>query len=140
MRWRLSEPHHIDEQVLDAGTIIGDDTQWPYRATKDDPKINRKKGDPLPPSTNMIPLDQEATEAWDKKWGDRDVGGDPFKSVPLTGAPDAPIVRGPANKPQPEPPKPVNTKPAEPPKTGILAPKEEPKPTPTHPSTPTPKA
>lgn len=137
MKWRLEAAHHIDEQVLDPGTIIGDDTQWPYRAMKDDPKIGRKVGDPLPPSTNMTPMDEEARAFWRKVYGDEPIDRDPFKSVPLTGAQGAPMVKGPAATPQAVPPAPVNQKPTEPPKTGILA--EAPKPTPTHPSTPTSK-
>ena|SRR5258708_32454306 len=122
MKWRLEGAHHIDEQVLDAGTIIGDETQWPYRAVKDDPKIKRKTGDALPPSTNMTPMDEEAREAWRKKFGDEPLDRDPFRSVPLTGAEGAPMVKGPAAKPMPEPPKPVNVAPTQPPKTGMLAP------------------
>ena len=144
MRWRLEEPHHIDEQVLEPGTLIGDDTAYPYRATKADPKIKRAVGDPLPPSTNMTPMDEEARDAWRKKFGDEPLNRDPYKSVPLTGAEGSPMVRGPAAHPVAEPPKPVNPKPAEPPKTGMAAEKpattkEEPKPTPSHPATPTPK-
>ena len=139
MKWRLETPHHIDEQVLEPGTLIGDDTQWPYKATKADPKIKRAVGDHLPPSTNMTPMDEEARDAWRKKFGDEPLNRDPFKSVPLTGDGNSPMVRGPAATPQPEPPKPVNQKPAEPPKTGMAAVKEEPKPTPVHPATPTPK-
>lgn len=138
MRWRLDGPHHIDEQVLEAGTLIGDDTVFPYRAVKDDPRIKRKVGDALPPSTNMTPMDEEAHKAWRDKFGDEPLDRDPFKSVPLTGDGNSPMVRGPAAKPTPEPPKPVNQAPAQPPKTGPLA--ESPKPPPTHPSTPTPKA
>lgn len=140
MKWRLETPHHIDEQVLDEGTIIGDDTQWLYKAVKDDPKIKRKVGDHLPPSTNMTPMDEEARTAWRAKFGDEPLDRDPFKSVPLTGAQNAPMVKGPAHKPTPEPPKPVNQAPTEAPKTGMAAVKEEPKPTPTHPATTTPKA
>ncbi len=121
MKWRLETPHHIDEQVLDAGTIIGDETQWPFKATKDDPKIKRKAGDHLPPSTNMTPMDEEARAAWRAKWGDEPIDRDPFRSVPLTGAEGAPMVKGPAAKPMPEPPKSVNQPPAAPPQTGILA-------------------
>jgi len=122
MKWRLESPHHIDEQVLEAGTLIGDDTAHPYRAPKDDPKIKRKAGDHLPPSTNMTPMDEEARAAWRKHFGDEPLNRDPFRSVPLTGAEGAPMVKGPAAKPQPEQPKPVNQAPSEPPKTGPLAP------------------
>lgn len=135
MKWRLEAAHHIDEQVLDPGTIIGDDTQWPYRAMKDDLKIGRKVGDALPPSTNMTPMDEEARAAWRKVYGDEPIDRDPFKSVPLTGAAGAPMVKGPAHKPISEPPKPVNEKPFEAPKVGMAA--EAPKSTPT--ATPTPK-
>src|SRR5437870_1095022 len=139
MKWRLEAPHHIDEQVLEEGMIIGDETQWPYRVVKEDKKLGRKPGDHLPPSTNMTPMDEEARAAWRTKFGDEPIDRDPFKSVPLTGAQNAPMVKGPAAKPIPEPPKPVNEAPKEAPKVGMAAVKEEPKPTPVHPSTPTPK-
>src|SRR6185295_14956781 len=100
MKWQLTEPHHIDEQVLPAGTTIGDETSWPYRAPKDDPKIGRKAGDALPPSSNMLPYDDEARKFYDKHFEGKVPEGDPTKSIPLTGAPGAPRVQGVAPQPK----------------------------------------
>jgi hypothetical protein len=123
MKWQLTEPHHIDEQVLPIGTIIGDDTNWAYRATKADPKIGRKVGDALPPSTNMIPVDDEARQAYDKKFQGQVPEGDPTKSIPLTGAPDSPRVPGVAPQPKVTAPAAPNPAPKDDaPKTGMIAP------------------
>lgn len=119
-------PHHIDEQVLEAGTIIGDDTQWPYRAPKDDPKIKRKKGDALPPSHSMSPVDEEARKVYRALFGDDAPNSDPLASIPLTGAPGAPKIAGPA-APQPKvnTPGPVNPAPKDDaPKTGMAVEKK----------------
>lgn len=155
MKWRLELPHHIDEQVLEPGTIIGDDTQWPFRALKADPKIGRKVGDSLPPSTAMTPLDDEARKAFETKFGKDAPERDPLAAIPLTGAPDAPKVRPPGYSPQAQPDqRPVNQAPKESAaRTGMMAPQpvdkkvvgagaepmskptEGPKPTPNHAST-----
>ena len=115
MKWRLDMPHHIDEQVLEAGTIIGDETDHPFRALQDDLKIGRHKGDALPPSVAMSPMDDEARKAYTKKFGSEAPNKDPLASIPLTGAPDAPKVKGPA-APQPpvNPPGPSPVIPAQP--------------------------
>lgn len=139
MKWRLDADHHIDEMVLPAGTVIGDETRWPYRAVRPDKKMKSKDGkdmpievgDPLPPSSNMFPLDDEARRYWDKFWGDaRDPGGnpDPTATIPLTGAENAPKVAGsaardPAARPSPEAP---HKAPDPEPKTGINAPNPDP--------------
>lgn len=131
MRWQLLEPHHIDEQVLPAGTIIGDDTQWPFRSTYNDRKINRKIGDALPPSRAMTPMDDEARKAFDDVFQGEIPNTDPTKSIPLTGAPDAPRVSGVGVKPPPPEPEPINLTPKdEAPKTGMIAPAPKPTPSP----------
>lgn len=123
MKWQLLEAHHIDEQVLPAGTVIGDDTQWPFRSTYNDPKIGRKIGDALPPSHAMTPMDDEARKVYDQVFGGEVPNSDPTRSIPLTGAPDAPRVAGPGSKPPPPTPQPVNQAPKDDaPKTGMLAP------------------
>lgn len=94
MKWRLTAPHHIDEQVLPVGTIIGDDTSWPHRARLDDPRIGRKAGDPLPPSNDMQPLDNEAKKLYEEVYGTSGAfPSDPTASIPLTGAENSPKVR-----------------------------------------------
>jgi hypothetical protein len=122
MRWQLLEPHHIDEQVLPVGTIIGDDTQWPFRATKEDRRIGRKVGDALPPSRAMTPADDEARKVFNDTFGGEIPETDPTKSIPLTGAENAPRVPGVGSRPPPFKQEPVNTAPAEAPPTGIAAP------------------
>lgn len=135
MKWQLLEPHHIDEQVLPAGTIIGDDTQWPYRSTYNDKKIGRKVGDALPPSRAMTPMDDEARRVFNDVFEGEIPNTDPTASIPLTGAPNAPKVAGPGQRPPPFKQEPVNPAPKdEGPKTGILAPSKPP----LSPSTPQP--
>lgn len=137
MRWQLLEPHHIDEQVLPAGTIIGDGTQWPFRSTYNDKKIDRKIGDPLPPSRAMTPMDDEARKVFDEVFEGEVPDPDPTRSIPLTGAPDSPKVAGPGSKPPAAKSEPVNPAPKDDaPKTGIAAPSQA-KP-PLSPSTPQP--
>ncbi|SRR6266446_7343820 len=122
MKWQLLEPHHIDEQVLSPGTIIGDDTQWPYRAAKEDRKIGRKVGDALPPSRAMTPMDDEARKIFYEKFGGEIPETDPTKSIPLTGAEGSPKVAGPGQRPPPFKQEPVNPAPEPAPQTGIEAP------------------
>lgn len=100
MRYRLTGPHHIDEQVLPAGTIVGDGTPYPFRARVDDPRIGRKAGDPTPPSNDMVPLDDEAKKLFEELYGETDFPVDPTASIPLTGAENAPRVR-PEGAPRP---------------------------------------
>lgn len=128
MRWQLLEPHHIDEQVLPAGTVIGDDTQWPYRSTYNEKKnkygggVDRKIGDALPPSRAMTPMDDDARKVFEDVFGGEIPDTDPTKSIPLTGAPGAPTVRGAGQSIPKETPKPVNPAPKdEAPKTGMAA-------------------
>lgn len=108
--------------VLPAGTIIGDGTQWPFRSTYNDKKIGRKIGDPLPPNAAMTPMDDEARKVFEAMFGDEIPDPDPTRSIPLTGAPDSPKVRGPGQPIPREEPKPVNPAPKdETPKTGLAA-------------------
>ncbi len=126
MKWQLLEPHHIDEQVLNPGTIIGDETQWPYRATKEDRKIGRKVGDALPPSRAMTPMDDEARKVFYEKFGGEIPETDPTKSIPLTGAEGSPKVAGPGQRPPPFKQEPANSAPEPAPQTGIEAPAPKP--------------
>jgi hypothetical protein len=102
MKWQLDAEHHIDEMVLPAGTIIGDGTDHPFRAVADDHKINRKRGDHLPPSTQMTPLDDEARKLFKSTYGEDATEFDPMKAIPLTGAQGAPKVQG-VGAPRPSP-------------------------------------
>lgn len=124
MKYRLDEDHHIDEMIVPAGTVIGDDTDHPFRALKDDSKIGRKAGDPLPPSVAMTPLDKEAQDLFNREYGEDKPDHDPTKSIPLTGADNAPKVPG-ISGPKADPKGyggPVNPAPKDPPKTGLNAP------------------
>lgn len=137
MKWQLLEPHYIDEQVLPAGTAIGDDTQWPFRSTYNDKKIGRKIGDPLPPSRAMTPMDEEAREAFQEAFHGEIPETDPTRSIPLTGAEGAPRVAGPGAKPPTFKSEPVNKAPDDDgPRTGLNAPASRP---PLSPNTPQPE-
>jgi hypothetical protein len=134
MRYQLTSPHYINEQVLPAGTIIGDGTPHPYQSNHTDNRIGRKKGDNLPPSVEMIPLDDDARQLYEQTYPDGSPPSQPQDAIPLTGAENAPLVKtrpdtGPR---QPEPP---NPSPAQAPKTGLGAQPAKP---PTSPSTPQP--
>lgn len=123
MKWQLLEPHHIDEQVLPTGTIVGDETEWPFRSTYNDKKIGRKVGDPLPPSRAMHPMDEEARRAFEAAFGGEVPDIDPLRSIPLTGAEGAPRVPGVGSRPPAFKQEPVNQAPDETgPKTGMAAP------------------
>lgn len=124
MKYRLDEDHHIDEMVLPAGTVIGDDTDHPFRSTYEDRKIGRSIGDPLPPSVSMTPLDAEAQRLFNEAYGEDKPEHDPTKSIPLTGAENAPKVPG-ISGPKADPRGyggPVNPAPVEAPRTGMNAP------------------
>lgn len=135
MRWRLEEKHYIDDQVLEPGTLVGDETEHPYVFTKADPKLGRKVGEPMPPSRAMTPMDEEARAVWRKAFGDEPVERDPLKAIPLTGAQGSPTVKpNPTKQPENVKQGPATQKEPEQPKTGMLA---ESKP-PLSPSTPQP--
>lgn len=93
MKYRLAEQHYMYDQVLEPGTEIGDDTSFPHRAPKDDPRTGRKRGDRLPPSRAMIPLDDEAKKDFKAKFGEEAPGFDPTMDIPLHSGPDSPKVK-----------------------------------------------
>lgn len=127
MKWQLLEPHYIDETVLPAGTIVGDDTPHPFRSTYNDKKIDRKIGDHLPPSRAMTPMDEEARRAFEETFGEEVPDIDPLKSIPLTGAEGAPRVPGVGSRPPKFKQEPVNSPPEDnAPKTGMAAPSRPP--------------
>lgn len=51
MKWRLLTPHYINDALLEAGTVVGDDCQYNF---------NRPDGEMWSPSLNMEPADKEA--------------------------------------------------------------------------------
>lgn len=58
MRWKLEADHAMHDQVLGAGTIIGDDTPYPVRNAKGEIIIQ--------PSASMVALDAEAEAAYEE--------------------------------------------------------------------------
>lgn len=129
MRYRLDEPHYIDDRYLDTGTEIGDDTPVPYRYTKDTSSLdeNGKKivlpaGSAVPPSRAMTPLDDEAKKLFAKRFpGDSKPDIDPTKPIPVMGnvKTSQPLAQG-------QPPRPVAHNPAPPPEPNkSLPPKDD---------------
>lgn len=53
MQFRLLAPHYIKDQYLDAGTIVGAGTQWPWE----------DETGPIAPSLAMVGVDAEGVEA-----------------------------------------------------------------------------
>lgn len=93
MKYRLAEQHYMYDQVLEPGTEIGDDTPFPHRAPKDDLRTGRKRGDRLPPSRAMIPMDDEAKKDFKAKFGEEAPSVDPTMDIPLHSGPNSPTVK-----------------------------------------------
>lgn len=51
MKWKLLMPHYINDALLPAGTVVGDDCQYNF---------NKPDGSMHAPSLNMEPADREA--------------------------------------------------------------------------------
>lgn len=51
MKFRLTSPHYIHDTYLNTDVEIGDGTPWPFKDAK---------GNYLPPTGDMVPLDDEA--------------------------------------------------------------------------------
>jgi hypothetical protein len=60
--------HPRDQQYLDSGTLVGDNTPYPWV----DPK-----GNPVPPSLGMVGVDEESQQAIDQHY-DENVRNDPM--------------------------------------------------------------
>lgn len=109
MQYRLEEEHQAYEQVLPAGTIVGDGTPFPWRYETDvranfEGKGAAKAGDPMPPSRAMTPLDDEAHRLFQKHFNNEaPPPRDPTASIPLQGTGDKTLV-----KPSPAPAAPTS--------------------------------
>ena len=69
-QYRLIVPHThpASQQWLDSGTIVGDDTPYPWVDTR---------GNPVPPSLGMAGVDEASQKEIDKHY-DENVRNDPF--------------------------------------------------------------
>lgn len=80
MKFRLDAPHYINDRLLEAGHIIGDETDVP---------MVLPNGEPLKPSVSMSPLDEEAVVVFKNTFpGSRLPERDPTKAIPLRGSGD----------------------------------------------------
>lgn len=129
MKYRLDSDHYINNMLLPAGTLVGDDTPYPYRHEKNTPSKDKAgrpivllAGSPLPPSLNMSPMDGESEQLYRAHFGEDAPPRDPTASIPLQGTGDKVKAPGPAAvRPSAVAPT-APPKPAEAPKTGALAP------------------
>lgn len=111
MQYRLDEPHYIHDTILEAGTIIGDETAIPFRYERDvmanaDGKGGARAGDPMPPSRSMTPFDDEARRMYQERFNGQAPDRDPTKSIPMQGTGDTNKVLPPS---APRPGMPVHT-------------------------------
>lgn len=92
MQYRLDGDHYIDDMLIPAGTVIGDDSgHISYRYTHDVPDGQGgyfKAGSPRPPGRQMVPLDAEAKELFFKAFGGVPPERDPTKAIPIQGTGD----------------------------------------------------
>lgn len=80
MRFRLDTQHYINDRLLEPGHIIGDETDVP---------LVLANGDPVKPSVNMTPLDDEAWKLFQDTFpGTKRPERDPTKAIPLRGTGD----------------------------------------------------
>lgn len=86
MKYRLDAQHYINDKLLEAGQVVGDDTGNPFRFPN---------GDPMIPSQFMTPLDGEAQAEYQKKFGNAGQKRvDPSQALPIQGTFDATKVKG----------------------------------------------
>lgn len=80
MKFRLDAQHYINDRLLEPGHIIGDETDVPMVLAN---------GEPMKPSVNMTPLDDEAWNLFRETFpGTRPPDRDPTKAIPLRGTGD----------------------------------------------------
>lgn len=81
MKFRLDTQHYINDRLLEPGHIIGDETDVP---------MVLPNGEPLKPSVNMTPLDDEAWKFFNDTFpGARRPERDPTKAIPIRGSGDS---------------------------------------------------
>jgi hypothetical protein len=87
MRYRLDADHYDEFNLLPAGTIVGDgcEVSWKYLPTVADPKLRNTY---KPPSMEMTPLDEEARQAYNERFGLVPPEKDPTNKIPLFGGID----------------------------------------------------
>jgi hypothetical protein len=92
-QFKLLTPHTSpqNQQYLEAGTIVGDDTPYPWV----DPK-----GNPLPPSLAMVGMDEESQGIIDDHY-DENVRNDPMLPKHSENTPENAIENVTQNKPNP---------------------------------------
>lgn len=76
MKFRLNADHYICDMILPEGTEIGDETTVPFRYSD---------GSAMPPSREMIALDDEAKKMIAKHFPEGKPPADPTKPIPLQG-------------------------------------------------------
>lgn len=81
MKFRLDTQHYMNDRLLEPGHVIGDDTDVP---------MVLPNGDPVKPSVNMTPLDDEAWGLFGDTFpGVKRPERDPTKAIPLRGTGDS---------------------------------------------------
>lgn len=103
MKFRLDSQHYINDRLLEPGYVIGDET---------DILMVLPNGDPMKPSVNMTPLDNEAMALFKETFPTaRPPERDPTKAIPLRGTGDSakspalmPATAPVAKLPEPAPP------------------------------------
>lgn len=90
MKFRLTQPHIINDAQVEIGTVIGDDTGYPMK--------NEKGERLIVPSANMEPLDDEAKQVYgDIRKAKAEQGitwGSPLEDIPIRVAGASPPVQG----------------------------------------------
>jgi len=91
-KYRLETPHYIDDMYLETGTEVGDGTGIPFRYIRDSNTVRPdgkrtivKAGDMREPSIAMTPLDDDAKEAYRKRFGEVPPERDPLERIPIMG-------------------------------------------------------
>ncbi len=80
MKFRLDTQHYINDRLIEPGHVIGDETDIP---------MVLPNGEPMKPSVNMTPLDEEAWKLFQDTFpGTRRPERDPTKAIPLRGTGD----------------------------------------------------
>jgi hypothetical protein len=81
MRFRLDTQHYLNDRLLEPGHIIGDGTDMP---------MVLPNGQPMKPSVNMTPLDDDAWKLFNETFpGTHRPERDPTKAIPIRGTGDS---------------------------------------------------
>lgn len=103
MKFQLAAQHYIEDRLLEPGTIVGDETPYSFRYSRDVTQVNKegrvetiKAGSPMTPSREMIPLDEEAKQLMREAFPAGPAPADPTASIPIRGTGDEAKAPGPA--------------------------------------------